>query len=287
MDSSPGTWLADLCPREGLPFVLGHALSMKAIPGGKAKHETIDAHTIAVLLRGGMRPQASVYPTERRATRDLLRRRRHLTRKRAERLAQSQNTQSPYHLPEIGKKLAYQANRDGVAERLPDPAVQTSLEGDRALMGHDADLRTDLALALVQTAKAPEAQPFYRLRSLPGVGTILALVRLDDIHDLRRCPRVQECVSSCRLVQCAQESAGQREGTSGQQSGHADLTWACSDAAVRFLRTTPAGQKDRARFEQKPSQGKALTVLAHQWARAVYDLVKRDTAFALDQFFNA
>src|SRR5499426_3046749 len=30
-------WLADLCAQEGLPFVLGHALYMKAIYGGKAK----------------------------------------------------------------------------------------------------------------------------------------------------------------------------------------------------------------------------------------------------------
>ena len=29
-------WLADLCVREGIPFVLGHALYMKAIHGGKA-----------------------------------------------------------------------------------------------------------------------------------------------------------------------------------------------------------------------------------------------------------
>jgi hypothetical protein len=28
-------WLADLCAREGIPFVLGHALYMKAIYGGK------------------------------------------------------------------------------------------------------------------------------------------------------------------------------------------------------------------------------------------------------------
>jgi hypothetical protein len=46
-------WLADLCAREGLPFVLGHALYMKAIHGGKAKNDTIDSHKIATLLRGG------------------------------------------------------------------------------------------------------------------------------------------------------------------------------------------------------------------------------------------
>ncbi len=51
-------WLADLCEREGIPFVLGHALYMKAIHGGKAKHDRIDAHKIAALLRGGLIPMA-------------------------------------------------------------------------------------------------------------------------------------------------------------------------------------------------------------------------------------
>ena len=59
-------WLAALCAQEGLALVLGHALDMNAIHGGKAKHDTIDAHTIAVLRRGGMLPQASVYPAQRR-----------------------------------------------------------------------------------------------------------------------------------------------------------------------------------------------------------------------------
>ena len=45
-------WLADLCTQEGIPFVLGHALYMKAIHGGKAKNDKIDAQKIAVLLRG-------------------------------------------------------------------------------------------------------------------------------------------------------------------------------------------------------------------------------------------
>jgi transposase len=36
-------WLADLCAREGLPFILGHARSMKAIHGGKANNDRSDA----------------------------------------------------------------------------------------------------------------------------------------------------------------------------------------------------------------------------------------------------
>src|SRR5499426_146382 len=49
-------WLADLCAQEGIAFVLGHALYMKAIHGGKAKNDRIDSQKIAVLLRGGMLP---------------------------------------------------------------------------------------------------------------------------------------------------------------------------------------------------------------------------------------
>jgi hypothetical protein len=32
-------WLADLCAAEGIEFVLGHALYMRAIHGGKAKND--------------------------------------------------------------------------------------------------------------------------------------------------------------------------------------------------------------------------------------------------------
>ncbi len=32
-------WLADVCAAEGITFVLGHALAMKAIHGGKAKND--------------------------------------------------------------------------------------------------------------------------------------------------------------------------------------------------------------------------------------------------------
>src|ERR671930_2363219 len=150
-------WLADLCTAEGIPFVLGHALYMKAIHGGKAKNDKIDARKIAVLLRGGMLPQAYVYPTDMRATRDLLRRRMSLMRKRAELLTHVQQTNSQYNLPEIGKKIAYKANRDGVAERFPDPAVQKSIEVDLALLDSYDQLLRDLELAIVQTAKQHDA----------------------------------------------------------------------------------------------------------------------------------
>jgi transposase len=197
------SWLADRCAQEGIPFVLGHALYMKAIHGGKAKNDKLDAHKLAVLLRGGMLPQAYVYPAAMRATRDLLRRRMYLTRKRAELLAHIQNTNSQYNLPEIGKKLADKANHDGVAERFPDPAVPQSRAVDLALRGSYDPLLTDLEWHLVKAAKQHDANTLYLLQTVPGIGKILSLVLLYEIHDIQRFPRGQDCVSYCRLVKCA------------------------------------------------------------------------------------
>jgi transposase len=279
-------WLADLCAQEGLPFVLGHALSMKAIHGGKAKNDKIDSQKIAVLLRGGMLPQAYVYPAEMRATRDLLRRRMPLMRKRAELLAHIQNTNRQYNLPEIGQKLAYKGNRDGVAERFLEPAVRKSVEVDLALIDHDDRLLSDVELTIVQTAKQHHAQALYRLQSVPGIGKILSLVLLYEIHDITRFPRVQDFVSYCRLVKCAKESAGKRYGTSGKKIGNAYLKWAFAEAAVLLLRNNAQGQQFLARLEKKHGKGKALTILAHQLARAVSSMVMRDTVLEMDLFLN-
>jgi len=221
-----------------------------------------------------------------RATRDLLRRRIHLMRKRAELLTHVQQTNSQYNLPDIGKKIAYKTNRAGVAERFADPAVQKSVEVDLALIDYYDQLLRDLELAIVKTAKQHDANTLYLLQTVPGIGKILSLVLLYEMHDIARFPRVQDFVSYCRLVKCAKESAGKRYGTSGTKIGNAYLKWAFSEAAVLFLRNNPVGQKYLTRLEKKHGKGKALTVLAHKLARAVYYMLKRGMAFDMDQFLH-
>ena len=89
---------------------------------------------------------------------------------------------------------------------------------------------------------------------------------------MQRVPSVQDVVSSCRLVTWAKESAGTRYGTAGTTRGKAYLQWAFSEAAVRFLRDHPAGQKSLTRLAKTHGQGQALTLLAQQLGRAVYDM---------------
>jgi hypothetical protein len=43
---------------------------------------------------------------------------------------------SQYNLPEIGKKLAYKANREGVEEHFPEPSVRKTIAVDVSLIDH-------------------------------------------------------------------------------------------------------------------------------------------------------
>lgn len=156
--------------------------------------------------------------------------------------------------------MADKANRVGVAERCPEPAVQKSLAVDRAPIGHDDARLRDGALAIGSTATHHTANPLYLRRPVPGIGAILSLVRRYDSHAIQRFPRGQDVLASCRLVTCAKASAGKRYGTSGTKSGHAARQWACSAAAVLCLRNNAAGQKYLARLEKTPGTGQALTV---------------------------
>lgn len=51
-------WVSDFRLEHTITFILGHALCMKAIHGGKAKNDKIDSYKIAHLLRGGTFPTA-------------------------------------------------------------------------------------------------------------------------------------------------------------------------------------------------------------------------------------
>ncbi len=278
-------WLADFCVEHEIQFILGHALYMKAIHGGKAKNDRIDSAKIARLLRGGTMPQAYVYPASMRSTRDLLRRRMYLVHKRAELLAHIENTNSQYNLPPFGKKLSYAANRKGVAERFDDLGARKSVEVDLAMLEQFDPVIRDLELHLVRHAKVNDPQMYARLQSIHGVGKVLGLVLMYEIHDIRRFPRVQNFISYSRLVKCEKTSAGKSYGHSGNKIGNAHLKWAFSEAATMFMRENERAKKFVARREQKYGKGKAMGVLAAKIARSVYQMLRNGEVFDEDLFF--
>jgi transposase len=173
-------WLADRCAEHGIPFVVGHALYLRLIHGAKAKNDCIDANKIARLPRGGNFPLSYTYPKGMRETRDLLRRRMYLVHKRAELITHLEILNAQNNLPPFGKKLAYAANRADldIPQRFADPSVRMSVTLDLELIDKLDELIAQVELHLTRTAKVDDVQTYQRLRTIPGVGPILALVLL-------------------------------------------------------------------------------------------------------------
>src|SRR5262245_22376341 len=277
-------WLADLCAREGIAFVLGHALYMRAIHGAKAKNDRIDSHKTAALLRGGVMPQAYVYPAEMRATRDLMRRRLHFVRQRSSLLAHIQMTHHQYNVDSPGKRISYRSNREELDKGFEDLSVRNSIATDLALIDHYEVVIGDLELAVLRQARVHDPNALRLLTTLPGIGRVLGLTLLYEIHDIRRFPSVQDFASYSRLMKCEKNSAGKRLGTSGAKIGNAHLKWDFSEAAVLFLAKCAQGRTILSRLERKHGKPKALSILAHKLGRAVYFMLARNQAFDLDRF---
>lgn len=277
-------WVSDYCRENNITFILGHALYMKAIHGGKAKNDRIDSYKIASILRGGNFPMAYNYPSEMRGTRDLLRRRMHLKRKRSEMLAHVRNTNYQYNLPEFGKKIIHKCNRHLLENRFSDPSVQRSVELDMDLVDAFDEELGKIEWFIKKNAKTHDYQSYMILKSFPGIGDILSLVILYEIHDINRFKRVQNFSSFARLIKCRAESAGKSFGVSGAKIGNPYLKWAFSEAAVLFMRKNPKAKAYIAKLTKKHGKGKAISILAAKIGRAVYFMLKRKEPFDPDSF---
>ena len=279
-------WLADVCQDNEIPFVLGHALYMKAIHGGKAKNDRIDSKKIAHLLLGCNWPQAYVYPRAMRAMRDLLRRRMYFVRHRAEMVSHIRNTASQYNLPAVTGHLDRRGRWEEVCEHFPEGPVRETVTADLATVEHLPGLIAHVEWYIEKATREINYRDLSLLRSIHGVGRVLALTIVHEICTVKRFPRVQEFLSYSRLVVCGHESAGKRKGSGGRKIGNAHLKWAFSQAAALLLRDKPEAKKMISKLEKRHGKGKAMSILARRLGTAVYYMLKRNEVFSEEKFFG-
>lgn len=285
-------WVADVCEAHGLHFVLGHALYMKAIHGGKHKHDKLDAEKIARLTYGGNLPLAYTYPAPMRATRDLMRRRGFLVRMRAHLLTHLQTTGQQYNLPPFPARITYAGNRTDLLDHFTglDDSVRDMVAADLELIGHlDRQIRL-LSLKITRRAKRHDTQTYHRLLSIPGVGRVLSLVLLYEIHTIDRFARVQDFLSYARLVRSKKTSAGKPSGggggSSGKKIGNAHLKWAISEATLLLMRDCAAAKKFVERKSKRFGKGKAIGILSAKLGRAIYQMLSNQESFDEKRFFS-
>lgn len=283
-------WLADLCQEEKIPFVLGHALYMKAIHGGKTKSDRVDSEKIARLLKGGMLPVAHAYDKEMRGLRDLLRRRLFFVRKRAEIMARVQMTHQQYNVTPPGVKIARPQYRVGLEKPFTDPAVKLAIQADLAVIEHYSTVIDKIEWQATKLAKKSYSNRHLLalLQTIPGIGPVLSRTILFEIGDIKRFPTVQRFCSYARLVKPMHTSAGKKVSHGGgRKIGNPHLRWAFAEAVIIFLRDEAVGKNIMERLLKKYSKAKAMSAMSHKIARACYFMLLRGEPFNHEKFLAA
>jgi transposase len=281
-------WIADFCAENNIDFALGHALYMKAIHGGKTKSDKIDSEKIANMLRGGMFPLAYAYPKEKRAVRDLLRRRIYFVRQMAELSVHLQNTNHQYNINDslASSRMRSRLYRNTIPQKFKDPVTLKMVEADLFMFQAYHDIISKLESQIEAMVKIQDPLAFSLLNTIPGLGFILPLTILYEVDSISRFPDVGNFISYCRLVKCCHESAGKKEKGGHNKIGNVHLKWAFSEGAVLFLRNNKRGQKWHEKLVSKYGKAKAMSLIAQKIARTVYYMLKRKEPFCADQFYG-
>jgi transposase len=278
-------WLADACENAGMTFVLGHALYMKAIHGGKNKNDRIDSEKIAHLLRSNLIPPAYVYPAAKRPVRGLLRQRMSYVWKRAELLTHvamnqlAEGKEPVKHTP---------VDRGPWEERLmtayeKNPIHQLCARADMHMIKAYDSMIDKLETELLKITKRDSWKEFTIIQSVPGIGNILALNILYEMDSVERFPSVKDFSSYCRLVKGSVASAGKIKGTKGAKLGNPYLRWAFGEAAVLAKRSHSTISAYSKQLEIKHGKFKGNAILANKLARAIYNMLKSGTSFDMEK----
>lgn len=282
-------WLADGCHQAGIPFYLGHALYLKAIHGAKKKNDRIDSKVITDLLRGNLFPLAYPYPQQMRATRDLLRRRHRYVALRAEAYTHIQNTFSQHAVLELAAtEVKKKATRRTIPARLPHPDLSLTVDCDLQVIETLDTLITQLEKHIWQQAKGHDRNALEILTSTPGLGEMLALTILYEIHTIRRFPSPQCLASYARLVKVERTSDGKpvAGGHGHNKIGNPHLRWAFGEILVHAPRQSEPIRKTYERLQAKHGPAKTKSILAHKFAVAIYYMLKNGLAFDEQRFVN-
>jgi transposase len=207
-------------------------------------------------------------------------------RRRSEALSHIYNTHLQYNLDAPTRRIRYAGNRDALTDPFSDESVKKTIAVDLAAAKCYDGIIKDLELYLTRHAKVHDPQTFFLLKTVPGIGKVLALTLLYEIHDIGRFANVGEFISYSRLVNCPHTSAGKVCGSGGRKMGNAFIRWAFAEAACLFLRELPQAKSWIARKEKKYGKGKALSLLSAKLGRAVYWMLRHREPFDVEKFFQ-
>jgi transposase len=270
-------WLVDGLREAGYPTDLTNTSAIKQYEGLKHTDDRHDARWLAQLLALGILPKAYIYPKDERPTRDLLRRRMFLVRKRTAFVLAARGA--------LECQTGLRANSYDLRKwRAEDVGVfitdSTAAYAISCLFEPIQVLGTQIKEIEKRALKRGRLRPeFAQLETIWGIGKILALTIMYEVGEIERFRKVGNFTSYCRLVKTARMSAGKRKGSGNRRNGNPHLSWAFSEAAHFAVRYHEEAKRYFQRKRAKTNGIVAIRALAHKLARAAFYVMRDGVDF--------
>ncbi len=261
-------WFADLLADVGIPAHMAHPLATKAISSARVKNDSVDAKTLAHLLRTNLLPEAWAAPPEVRDARKLARTRISLAR--------------------ISSRLKCQTHALLADQAILPPMTDLFGHGGRAFLEDvglrpipqarlEANLRLIDLLSPEVAAADRELRTLFRtdprigkLLPIPGIGFTTAAVVVAEVWDVSRFPSPDRLCSWAGLTPTEHSSAEHTRRGHISKQGSRWLRWAMVESASRPSLKDPTLRRFRDSIARRRGSKIAKVALARRLLTLCY-----------------
>lgn len=277
-------WLVDGLMEQGYKLHLANTAAIQQYEGLKYTDDHSDARWLAHLLRLDVLPEGHIYPKADRPVRDLLRKRSQMVRQRTTNLLSIQNLLTRNTGSSLSANRVKGLDVQQVDQLLPDGELALAVKANLSVMSR-ADEQVEL-LEQTVTQRVQLRPQFSFLKSVPGIGEILALTIMLETGDIRRFCSVGNFASYCRCVGSQKISNGKKKGQGNTKNGNKYLSWAFVEAAHFAIRYN---SKIKSFYQRKKAKTKivvAIKAVAHKLCRACYYIMRDRVGFDITRAFG-
>src|SRR5881396_78574 len=249
-------WLVDGLMDAGYRLHLANPAAIQQYSGLKYTDDHSDARWLAHLLRLGVLPEGYIPTKQKRVVRDLLRKRGQLVHQRTANLLSIQSLISRTTGNSISAKYIKALDIQHVDGVLPNPDLVLALKANLAVM-NSADAQIEILEKTVQERVKLRPQ-FKFLKTVPGIGPILALTIMLETGEIGRFASVGNYASYCRCVGSRKISNGKRKGSGNTKNSNKYLAWAFVEAANFAIRFN---SRIKSFYQKKKSKSHAIVAI--------------------------
>lgn len=278
-------WMIDEMEKAGLVPFLVHAGKAKSMMGGLNKTDKLDARGLAILSLNGTLPKVWIPPGELRDQRELPRMRMVLSGIRTKFKNRIHATFAKYGIIfDETSDLFGKKGRQLLESRLGElpPETRHSVEEQLRLLDEVQQSISGAEGRIMEVVK--ENPPMKLLRTLPGVGPILAIVIALEMGDIDRFPDGEHFASYVGKVPRVNSSGGRTYYGKVRPDVNRYLKWAFTEAANAIVLHQHRLEGNHVirlynRVRRHKGHPKAITAVGRHLAEATYGMLKNNEPY--------